>query len=63
MRQGRGIADEEWIESSVQYNKYFKEHGAIGDMPFDICNTEGKDIGEVAEEVKKWVLDKLTRSN
>lgn len=63
MRQGRGIADEGWIESSVQYNNYFKEHDAIGDMPFDVCNTEGKEIREVAEEVKKWVLDKLTRSN
>ena len=62
MMQGRGIANEEWIESSVQYNNFFKEHDAIGDMSFDICNTEGKDIGEVAEEVKSWVLDKLIRS-
>lgn len=30
MKQGRGITDEEWIESSVQYNNYFKEHDAMG---------------------------------
>lgn len=58
MVQGRGIRDEEWIQSSIKYNNYFKEHTAINSMPFDVCNTEGKKLDEVVEEVKKWVKEK-----
>lgn len=59
MMCGRGIADEEWIQSSVDYNNFFKTHTSINDMPFDICNTEGKDLKEVVEEVKKWITEKM----
>lgn len=62
MMQGRGIGDEEWIQSSIQYNNYFKTHTAINDMPFDVCDTEGKKLDEVVEDVKKWVAEKMTRS-
>lgn len=27
-------------------------------MSFDVCNTEGKKLDEVVEEVKKWVKEK-----
>lgn len=59
MMWGRGIADEEWIQSSVDYNNFFKTHTSINDMPFDICDTEGKDLKEVVEEVKKWITEKM----
>ncbi len=62
MMQGRGISDEEWIQSSIQYNNYFKTHTVIYDMPFDVCDTEGKKTGEIVEEVKKWVKEKMAGS-
>lgn len=62
MMQGRGIADEEWIQSSIQYNNFFKTHTAINNMPFDVCDTEGKKLEEVVEDVRKWVTEKMTRS-
>lgn len=61
MTRGRGIKDEGWIQSSIQYNNFFKNHSSINDMPFDICDTEGKDLIEVVEEVKKWIAEKMTR--
>lgn len=60
MVQGRGITDDEWIRSSVEYNNYFKTHTAIYDIRFDVCDTEGKEVGQVVEEVKKWVTEKMT---
>lgn len=62
MMCGRGITDEGWIQSSVQYNHFFKTHTSINDMPFDICDTEGKDLSEVAEDVKKWIEEKMKRN-
>ena len=37
MKWGRGIADEEWIQSSVDYNNFFKTHTSINDLS-DLCN-------------------------
>lgn len=59
MSQGRGITDEEWIQSSVQYNNYFKTHTMIYDVKFDICDTEGKRTDEIVDDVKKWIKTKL----
>ena len=59
MMRGRGISDEEWIQSSVEYNNYFKTHTAINDIPFDVCDTEGKNLNEVVEEVKEWIAEKM----
>ncbi len=36
-------------------------HTSIHDMPFDICDTEGKDLNEAAEDVKKWITEKMLR--
>ena len=60
MMQGRGITNEEWIQSSIKYNNYFKTHTAINDMPFDVCDTEGKRLDEVVEDVKNWAAEKMS---
>ena len=58
MTEGRGIKDEGWIQSSVDYNEYFKTHSEIGDKSFETCNTEGKDVEQVVEAVREWVWKK-----
>ena len=62
MMVGRGITDEGWIQSSVDYNEYFKTHNQIGDMPFETCNVEGKELAQVVEEVKAWIERKWKES-
>ncbi len=55
MTEGRGITNEEWIESSVDYNEYFRTHEKIGDTAFDTFDISGKDVPEVADYVIEWV--------
>ena len=55
MREGRGIADENWILSSVDYNEYFKSHHSLGDTEFETFDISGKSVSEVADFVVEWV--------
>ncbi len=55
MREGRGITDENWIQSSVDYNEYFRTHDCHGDTVFETFDISGKDVEEVAEYVIAWV--------
>lgn len=55
MTEGRGITDENWINSSVDYNNYFKTHTKIDDMSFDTFDITGKNVSETADHVEKWV--------
>ncbi len=55
MTEGRHITDDGWINSSVEYNNYFRTHDQIGDVRFDTLDTEGKGIPEVAEAVLAWL--------
>ena len=58
MMKGRGINDREWIQSSIDYNHFFKTHRQIGEMHFDVLDTEGKDVSRVAKEVGVWIKTK-----
>lgn len=55
MSEGRQITDEHWIQSSVDYNRYFMEHDHIGDTEYDIFDITGKNVNEVADYVIEWV--------
>ena len=59
MTEGRKITDEGWIQSSVDYNHYFKTHDCLADMPFEVFDTTGKSVPQVAEYVIGWVKGKL----
>ena len=58
MKNGRGITDEGWIEGSVSYNQYFREHDSLGDTKFETFDISGKTPGEVAEYVIQWVKER-----
>lgn len=60
MQEGRGITDPGWIQSSVDYNRYFQTHTEIGDLHFDVCDIEGKNTDEAADMVQDWICKKLT---
>lgn len=55
MREGRGIADPEWIRSSVEYNHYFKTHSLIGDTKFENLDCSRYTPHEVALKVYEWL--------
>lgn len=58
MKEGRGITDENWIQSSVEYNEYFRTHDRHGDTEFETFDISGKGVEEVAEYVIEWVKGK-----
>lgn len=55
MTVGRGIHDEGWIQSSVDYNEYFKTHTMIGDTAFETLDCSYKTPEEVARQVLEWL--------
>lgn len=59
---GRGITDKNWIEGSVAYNEYFKDHDSIGKQKFEILSIDGKKACEVADEVLQWIKSKLNKN-
>lgn len=55
MQEGRGIADENWLNGSSDYNRYFMEHDSLGDTRFEKLDITGKELQEVADYVIEWV--------
>lgn len=59
MTEGRGIGDPEWVQSSVDYNRYFMEHGSIGSVPYETLDVTGLTPGEAASAAESWIKGKL----
>ena len=55
MTEGRGIADEGWLQSSADYNRYFQTHDQLGDLRFETLDITDKSVSEVASAVEAWV--------
>lgn len=55
MADGRGIDDEDWIQSSVDYNNYFRTHKSLGDTKFDTLDCSSGTPKDIAEKVLKWL--------
>ena len=58
MTEGRGITDQDWIQSSVDYNNYFKTHTSLEDTQFEVFDITGKTVEEVAKYVVAWMKTK-----
>ncbi len=60
MAEGRGITDTGWIQSSLDYDRYFREHDNIEGVPYDTLEVSGLTVEEAAREVGRWALSKLS---
>ena len=59
MTEGRGIADLEWIQGSVDYDRYFSEHDNIEGVYYDTLDVSKLTVQEAARELERWALGKL----
>ncbi len=59
MTEGRGIADSEWIQRSVDYDRYFSEHDNIEGVYYDTLDVSKLTVQEAARELERWALGKL----
>ncbi len=55
MEEGRRIEDKDWIQSSLDYNNYFRTHNTIGNTKFESLDCTNNPPTQVAEKVLKWV--------
>ncbi len=55
MMEGRGITDEDWLNSSLAYNEYLRTHDHLGSHPFDSLNIPALAPDEAAAHVIAWV--------
>ncbi|MBU3812002.1 MAG: hypothetical protein H9893_10165 [Candidatus Niameybacter stercoravium] len=62
MTEGRNITSEQWIQSSIEYNQYFREHDTIGDIKFSCFDTTNKSTKEIADYVIQWVNSYMEES-
>lgn len=61
MTDGRGIEDTKWIQSSLDYNRYFLEHNQIGDTHYELLQVENKTPEETAAEIEQWLIGKMAK--
>lgn len=59
MTEGRGIQDPDWLQSSVDYNRYFWEHDRIGSVAFDRLDIGKLSVSEAACRVEGWLKGRL----
>lgn len=59
MTVGRGISDPGWVQSSVDYNRYFMEHSSIGSVPYETLDVTGMTVSEAASAAGCWMNGKL----
>ena len=59
MREGRNITDSNWINSSIDYNRWFIEKGIVSNQKIDTYDITGKSISEVADYVTQWIETRL----
>ena len=55
----RGIEDAGWIQSSVDYNRYFMEHDQIDSVSYDRLDTGPLTTAEAARAVHAWLRGKM----
>ncbi len=60
MTEGRGIADSEWIQGSVDYDRYFSEHDNIEGVYYDTLDVSQLTVDGAARELLSWALSKLS---
>lgn len=55
MTEGRGIDDAGWIQSSVDYNNYFRTHDILDDTKYDMLDCTNGTPAEIARKVLEWL--------
>lgn len=61
MTEGRGIADPDWLRSSLDYNRYFQEHEYVRGVRFQRLDAGGMSVQETARAVERWIKEKLEK--
>ena len=59
MREGRQVADEGWIQSSLQFNRWLKTHAGTSRPPITLLDTTELTPEAAAELADRWIMECL----
>lgn len=59
MREGRHITDSNWINRSIDYNRWFIENSTVSKPKIDTYDITRKSVSEVADYVTQWIKARL----
>lgn len=63
LRSGRGVNDENWIESSLAFNRWIQENADMTDPPMTCLDTTRLTIEEAAQQADQWMRANLREEN
>lgn len=63
MREGRGVADEGWIESSMDFNRWLKANACKTEPKIELLDTTVLTPFEAAKIADKWVAKIMKQYN
>ena len=58
MREGREITDENWIRSSLDFNRWLKENAALTTPPITLLDTTKLTIQQAAAYTDQWIRER-----
>ena len=59
MKNGRRITEEDWLNGSLSFNRWLKEHASSTKPPMTLLDITGKTPSEAAAEAERWILSHL----
>jgi len=59
MTEGRGIADEGWIQSSQNFNRWLIENGGKNEPPIALLDASHLTPEQTAAKIDEWIRSKL----
>lgn len=62
LTQGRGVTDAAWIESSLHFNRYLREHGSETNPPVTVVDATNLTPEETAERIERWIAEKRAQA-
>lgn len=59
MRVGRGVTDENWVKSSLDFNRWLKENAAKTSPPVTLLDTTERTPADAARDILRWITERL----
>ena len=59
MREGRGITDQGWIDSSVDFNRWLRENADKTAPKITLLDETERTMEESVEFAQQWIMDRI----
>ena len=56
----RGCADAAYIEEHINYNRWFKDVGCVGELPVELIDTSRHSVENAVDQMARWVHEQTS---